>query len=267
MDFEQEVWPYLEKYGLPALLALVTLVIGLMVIKRIVRMVKSLMEKRNVDASLRPFFASLTSVGLKTLLIISVIDMVGIATTSFIAVLGAAGLAVGMALSGTLQNFAGGVVVLVLKPYKVGDFIEAQGYSGTVHAIQIFHTILKTPDNQTVIIPNGPMSSSSILNYSTEPTRRLNLTFGIGYGDSTDKGKEVLVGIIEKNEKFLNDPEPIIGVEALADSSVNLTFKAWVKSEDYWEVYRWMQETVYKEFNSQGLNIPFPQMDVHVHNN
>jgi small conductance mechanosensitive channel len=188
--------------------------------------------------------------------------------TSFIAILGAAGLAVGMALSGTLQNFAGGVMILIFKPFKVGDVIEAQGYTGGVKEIQIFNTILKTPDNKTVIIPNGGLSNSSMVNYSTEPKRRVDFTFGIGYGDSIEQAKEVLLAILKSDTRIINDPaEPFVEVIALADSSVNFAVRAWVNSADYWGVYFATNAKVYNEFNKVGINIPFPQMDVHVHKN
>ena len=193
--------------------------------------------------------------------------MLGIQMTSFIAILGAAGLAVGMALSGTLQNFAGGVMILIFKPFKAGDFIDAQGYQGTVSEIQIFNTILKTPDNKTVIIPNGGLSTGAMVNYSTEKLRRVDWTVGIGYGDDADKAKDVIMKMCNADDKILKDPEVFIAISALADSSVNFAVRAWVKAEDYWSVYFALNENIYKTFEKEGLNIPFPQMDVHVHNN
>ncbi|MEO1256731.1 MAG: mechanosensitive ion channel domain-containing protein, partial [Bacteroidota bacterium] len=219
----------------------------------------------NVDPSLRPFLKSLLSAILKVMLFISVIGMVGIEATSFVAVLGAAGLAVGLALQGTLQNFAGGVIILLLKPFKVGDWIDATGYSGSVHAIQIFNTYLKTPDNKTIIIPNGQLANSSMTNYSTEPRRRVDFTFGVGYGDSTQKTRDTLMELIKADSRILEDPEPFIAVSELADSSVNFVVRVWVEAADYWGVYFEMNENVYNKFNEAGLNIPFPQMDVHLH--
>ena len=201
------------------------------------------------------------------MLVISVLGMLGIEMTSFVAILGAAGLAVGMALSGTLQNFAGGVMILIFKPFKNGDFIEAQGHTGTVSEIQIFNTILKTPDNKTIIIPNGGLSTSSMTNYSTEEKRRVDWTFGIGYGDKTDNAKEVLTQLMSEDNRILNDPAPFVAVSELADSSVNFAVRAWVKAEDYWGVYFDMNEKVYNTFDEKGLNIPYPQMDVHLHKN
>jgi small conductance mechanosensitive channel len=201
------------------------------------------------------------------MLVITVLGMLGIEMTSFIAILGAAGLAVGMALSGTLQNFAGGVMILVFKPFKIGDVIEAQGYTGKVDQIQIFNTIMKTPDNKTIIIPNGGLSTSSMVNYSTEATRRVDWTIGIAYGDDADKAREVIKRLCDEDSRILKDPELFIAVSALADSSVNFAVRAWVNAADYWGVYFDLNEKVYKTFESEGLNIPFPQMDVHVHKN
>ncbi|BCA80828.1 mechanosensitive ion channel domain-containing protein [Desulfuromonas sp. AOP6] len=244
--------------------AILALVVGLYLAKAIGRMVGRAMDKKQVDPSLRPFMVSLVGTLLKVLVVISVLGMVGIQMTSFIAILGAAGLAVGMALSGTLQNFAGGVIILVFRPFKVGDYIEAQGYAGSVKEIQIFNTILTTPDNKTIIIPNGGLSTSSMVNYSTEPRRRVDWTFGIAYGDDVDLAKKTLLNLLLGHDKVLKDPAPFVEVGALADSSVNFTVRAWVESADYWAVHFYMNETVYKKFAEVGLNIPFPQMDVHL---
>ena len=244
--------------------AILALVVGLYLAKAISRMVGRAMDKKQVDPSLRPFMVSLVGTLLKVLVVISVLGMVGIQMTSFIAILGAAGLAVGMALSGTLQNFAGGVIILVFRPFKVGDYVEAQGYAGSVKEIQIFNTILTTPDNKTIIIPNGGLSTSSMVNYSTEPRRRVDWTFGIAYGDDVDLAKKTLLDLLLGHDKVLKDPAPFVEVGALADSSVNFTVRAWVESADYWAVHFYMNETVYKKFAEVGLNIPFPQMDVHL---
>ena len=252
-------------YGPKLLLAIITLVIGLWVIKSMTKASAKMMKKGDVDESLRPFFTSIISVVLKMLLVISVMGMVGIEMTSFIAIMGAAGLAVGMALSGTLQNFAGGVMILIFKPYKVGDFIDAQGYMGVVKEIQIFNTVLLTTDNKKVIIPNAPISSGAMVNYSAESERRVDFTFGIGYNDDIDKTKEVLMSIIKADNRILQNPEPFIGLSELADSSVNFATRVWVKSEDYWDVFFAMNETVKKEFDKQNISIPYPQTDVHLH--
>lgn len=252
-------------YGIQLIGAIVTLIIGLWVLKGINRTFAKMLEKRDVDPSLVPFLKGLVSTSLRIFLIIAVLGMLGIEMTSFIAILGAAGLAVGMALSGTLSNFAGGVVILILKPFKVGDFIEAQSYSGTVNAIQIFYTILKTPDNKTIIIPNGPLSTGSLINYSTEPTRRVDWSVGIGYGDDIEKARKILLDILENDSRIKKDPAIFIKVEALADSSVNLATRVWVDAPDYWNVKMENLENIYNQFNANGINIPFPQMDVHLH--
>ena len=253
-------------WGPKVVTAILTLVIGLWVIGVITRAFGKTMQKRNVDPSLAPFLKSLMGALLKVMLFISVIGMVGIEATSFVAVLGAAGLAIGLALQGTLQNFAGGVIILLLKPFKVGDWVDTGSYAGTINQIQIFNTILKTPDNKTIIIPNGGLANSSLTNYSTEPRRRVDFTFGVGYGDSTEKTKNTLLELIKADDRILTDPEPFVAVSALADSSVNFVVRVWVESGDYWGVYFDMNENVYNKFNEVGLNIPFPQMDVHVHN-
>lgn len=251
-------------YGPKLIGAIVVLLIGLWLIKIMVKGLRRLMENRNMDPSLQPFIISLTSILLKTLLVISVMSMVGIAMTSFIAILGAAGLAVGMALSGTLQNFAGGVMILLFKPFKVGEFIEAQGYTGSVSEIQVFNTILKTPDNKVIVIPNGGLSTGSITNFSREKTRRVDWTFGIGYGDNVDKARQVLLDLLTEDKRVLKDPAPFVALSELADSSVNFTARAWVNAADYWGLFFDMNEKVYKTFDKAGLNIPFPQMDVHL---
>ena len=244
--------------------AILALIIGMWLANMIAGGLERRMEKSEFDPSLRPFLKSLVGTLLKVMVVVSVLGMVGIQMTSFIAILGAAGLAVGMALSGTLQNFAGGVMILIFKPFKVGDFIDAQGYTGTVNAIQIFNTILKTPDNKTIIIPNGGLSTSSMVNYSTEATRRVDWTFGVAYGDDIDTAKEVLTKLLTGNDMVLKDPAPFIELGELADSSVNFTVRAWVNAADYWAVHFYMLEQVYRKFNEVGLNIPFPQMDVHL---
>lgn len=245
--------------------AIAVLLIGNMVIKAVVKAIEKVMTSRDTDASLKPFLKSLVSSLLKIMLVITALGMLGIEMTSFIAILGAAGLAVGLALSGTLQNFAGGVMILTFKPFNVGDVIDAQGHVGSVKEIQIFNTILTTPDNKTIIIPNGGLSTSSMTNFSTEKLRRVDWTIGIGYGDSVDKAKKVIKGLADADTRILKDPEVFIAVSELADSSVNFAVRAWVNAADYWGVYFEMNENVYKTFEKEGLNIPYPQMDVHVH--
>ena len=251
-------------YGLKLIGALVVLIIGLWVIKAIMKGVKKGFNKKNMDESLKPFLVSMISILLKVMLVISVLTMLGIEMTSFIAILGAAGLAVGLALSGTLQNFAGGVMILIFKPFKVGDFVEAQGYLGSVTEIQIFVTILLTPDNKTVIIPNGPLSTGALTNFSAQESRRVDWSFGIAYGDDFDKAKSMILGLMKEDKRILADPEPNIFLGEMADSSVNITARAWVKGEDYWGVFFDMNEKFYKNADSHDLSIPFPQLDVHL---
>ncbi|MFC2086087.1 mechanosensitive ion channel family protein [Bacteroidota bacterium] len=244
--------------------AIAILILGLWIIRIITSGIIRMMDKGKMDDSLKPFFKSLIGTTLKILLFISVLSMIGVQMTSFIALLGAAGLAIGLALSGTLQNFAGGVIILILRPFNVGDYIEAQGFSGSVNAIQIFNTFLKTPDNKVIIIPNGPLSSGSIVNYSAQENRRVEWTFSIAYGDDSDTAKDVLKGLINSESRILPDPEPFVALSALADSSVNFVVRVWTKREDYWAVFFDMNEKVYKTFEKEGLNIPYPQMDVHL---
>jgi len=255
---------FVMDYGPKVIGAIIVLIIGLWIVKKATKSIGNLMEKRGIDPSLKPFLSSLIGTVLKLLVIISVMSMVGIEMTSFIAILGAAGLAIGMALSGTLQNFAGGVIILIFKPYKVGDFIEAQGYMGAVKEIQIFNTILTTVDNKTIIIPNGGLSTGSMTNYSTQEERRVDFTFGIAYGDDLNKAKQLIADIAEKDNRILKNPEPFIRMGEMADSSVNITTRLWVKATDYWDVYFDTMEAVYDVFNKNGINIPFPQMDVHI---
>jgi len=255
----------INNYGIPFLQAVAVLVIGLIVIRWLTRAIVKLMRRGNVSDSLIPFLRSLFNFGLKTLLVISVMGMVGIQMTSFIAVLGAAGLAVGMALQGTLQNFAGGVMILLLKPYQVGDVIEASGFVGTVKEIQIFHTILTTADNRKIIIPNSPLATNSLINYTAMPERRIDFAFGIGYSDDIDKAKAILMDLANEAEKVSHSTPPMVMVDSLGDSSVNLKLRVWVKAEDYWDLWFYVQEEVKKRFDKNGISIPFPQQDVHVY--
>ncbi len=251
-------------YGPKFILAIVVLIVGLWIINRAIRLMGAGMERSNTEPTLAKFLCNLSSVGLKALLLISVASMIGIETTSFIAVLGAAGLAVGLALQGSLANFAGGVLVLMFRPYKVGDFVDAQGVMGTVHEIQIFNTILKTPDNKVIIVPNGAISNGIITNFSMEATRRVDFVFGIGYSDDIAKAKATIGRLLEEDSRTLSDPEPQIVVSELADSSVNITTRVWVNAADYWGVFFDMTEKVKLAFDQEGISIPFPQRDVHL---
>ena len=252
--------------GLAIIKAVVILVIGIQIVKFLSKKFNKFLEKRNTDPSLMPFLKSLFFNTLLVLLILSVLATLGIQMTSFVAIIGAAGLAIGLALQGSLQNFAGGIIILTLKPFKVGDFIEGAGHSGTVKEIQIFNTIMATPDNVEVLIPNGQLSNDSIKNYSTNDTRRVDLVFGIGYDDDIKKAKDILNNIISNDARVLREPEPSVAVASLGDSSVNFNVRPWVKKEDYWAVYWDLQEKVKLEFDANGISIPFPQRDVHIYN-
>lgn len=253
------------EYGLLVVKVLIVLIVGLKVISVIVKLTDKALTKKQVEYSLREFISSIVSISLKIGLFISVVGMFGVKTTSFVALLGAAGLAFGMSLQGALGNLAGGVLILFFKPFKTGCFIEAQGYMGTVKQIGLFCTTLNTPDNKTIILPNGALSSGSIVNYSAEDIRRVDLTFGIGYGDDIKKAKEVLTRLAKDHPKVLQEPATLVAVSALADSSVNFSFRPWVASSDYWEVFFYMQENVKLEFDKEGISIPFPQRDVHLY--
>ncbi|MFM1894999.1 MAG: hypothetical protein RLZZ385_73 [Pseudomonadota bacterium] len=246
--------------------AVAALVIGLYVVKMVNGLTRNALQRSKVDPSLQGFLVSLVSILLKVLVYITAVGVLGIQMTSFVAILGAAGLAVGLALSGTLQNFAGGVMILLFKPYKVGDVIEAQGYVGAVKEIQIFVTILTTPDNKTILIPNGALANGSMINYSTQSQRRVDWTFGIAYGDDLDTAYGVIDRLIAADDRILKDPAPFRALVALADSSVNIVVRVWVNAADYWDVFFTMNEAVYKSFPEAGLSIPFPQRDVHIYN-
>jgi small conductance mechanosensitive channel len=270
IDFDQLFEKLLELlllYGPRLIGAIFVWIIGIWIIKIFNRSIDRILTKKKTDASLIPFIRSLTRTLLKVLLAIAVLGMIGIEMTSFIAILGAAGLAIGLALSGTLQNFAGGVIILIFKPFKVGDLIDAQGYLGSVKDIQMFSTIILTPDNITIIIPNGGLSTGSLKNYSTDPERRVDWTFGIAYGDDIKKAKDILLNLLKENNKILSNHEHFVAISELANSSVNFAVRGWVIGADYWDVFFDMNEKVYTAFNENGINIPFPQMDIHLHKN
>lgn len=253
--------------GRHILAAILVYLIGAFVVKLLNRLVRTMLTRRKVDDSVKTFLQSLTNILLTLLLIISVIGALGVNTTSFAALLASAGVAVGMALSGNLSNFAGGLVVLLFKPYRVGDWIEAQGTSGTVTAIQIFHTILRTSDNRVVYIPNGALSSNTVINYSREETRRVQWQIGVDYGQDIAGVRETLLSLFESDERILQNVEgktPFVGLENLGDSSVNLVIRVWVANADYWAVYYQLQERIYNLFNEKQINIPYPQTVVHL---
>lgn len=252
-------------YAPRLLLALLTLMVGWKLVGVALTLMDKGLQKSKTEITLQRFLHSLANIILKALLLISVASMVGIETTSFIAVLGAAGLAIGLALQGSLANFAGGILILLFKPFKAGDFIEAQGHAGTVEEIQIFTTMLRTPDNKTIIIPNGALANGSMINYSTQATRRVDFLFGISYADNIDTAREVLRRIIDADSRIHTDPPAQIVVSALADSSVNITLRVWVDSANYWDVFFATTEAAKKAFDQAGISIPFPQRHVHIH--
>lgn len=251
-------------YAPKVLLAIITLIVGMWLINRVIGVMDKKLGKK--DPTLNKFLCGLIGAILKIMLLISVASMIGIETTSFIAVIGAAGLAVGLALQGSLANFAGGVLILIFKPFKVGDTIEAQGFLGSVVEIQILYTIINTFDNRRIVIPNGSLSNSSLVNVSAYDTRRCDMSFGIGYGDDIDKAKAICERLINEDERSLQDPAPTIAVASLGDSSVNIMVRAWVASDVLWPYYWDMHEKVKKAFDAEGISIPFPQRDVHVYN-
>ena len=252
--------------GVSLLLALAIIVIGRQFVKLILRLITVAMEKSNVEDTVRIFVTNLLNTLLMILVFIAAINQLGIETTSIIAVLGAAGLAIGLALQGSLSNFAAGMIIVIYRPYKVGDYIEAGNHAGTVNDIQIFSTVLKTPDNKTIVVPNGSIMSGSIVNYSAQETRRVDLIVSCSYEDDIDQVKSVLEDIQKKEKRVLKDPEPKIAVSELADSSVNFIFRPWVKRTDYLPVYYSLLEEIKKRFDQEGISIPYPQSDVHVHN-
>ncbi|WP_144820665.1 mechanosensitive ion channel family protein [Marinobacter piscensis] len=249
-------------YAPKVLLAIITLIVGLWLINRFVRILDTRLGKK--DPTLNKFLCGLISAVLKVLLLISAASMVGIATTSFVALVGAAGLAVGLALQGSLANFAGGVLILIFKPFKVGDTIEAQGFLGAVDEISILYTIVNTFDNRRIVIPNGSLSNATLVNVSIYNTRRCDMTFGIRYGDDIDKAKAILQRLMESDERSLTDPEPRICVGSLGENSVNLMFRVWVATDDLWPYYWDMHEKVRKAFDEEGLRAPLPQRNVNM---
>lgn len=250
--------------GSKLLAAILIFLIGRWIVRKLKKLVCNILEKRHVEASLATFTRSLMSITLNFLLILMVVGTLGVETSSIIALFASIGVGVGMALSGTLQNFAGGIMILLFKPFKVGDFIEAQGQSGTVKEIQIFNTIMTTPDNKIIIVPNGGLSTGITKNYSKEAIRRVDWEFGIAYGDSYDKAKNVIERLLNADNRILKEPEYFIALTSLGESSVNIVVRAWANASDYWGVFFDMNEKIYKTFAEENLNIPFPQLDVHL---
>jgi len=260
-----DFWSRVTEYGPVVLKAVATLVVGWIVARVLRAVVRRVLRKANVDRTLASFASSLTYALLMTLVIISTIQALGVPTTSFVAVVGAAGLAIGLSLQGSLGNFAAGVMLIVFHPFKAGDYIEAGGAGGVVDELQIFATVLKTPDNKRVVVPNSAITGGTITNYSAHETRRVDLVFGIGYGDDIKKAKQTIEGLLEQDERVLKDPAPMIAVSELADSSVNLVVRPWVKTSDYWGVLTSLTESVKQRFDEENISIPFPQRDVHLH--
>ncbi len=243
--------------------AIIIFVVGRFLISFLRKILSGVLAKRDIDAGVQTFVKSLVNILLTILLIVAVIGKLGVETTSFAALLASAGVAIGMALSGNLQNFAGGLIVLLFRPFKVGDWIESQGVSGTVREIQIFHTILTTADNKVIYIPNGALSSGTVTNYSREDTRRVDWVIGVEYGENYDKVESTVRRIIADDSRILNTPEPFVALHALDASSVNVVIRVWVKSGDYWGVYFDMNKNIYSVFNKEGIGFPFPQLTVH----
>ncbi len=260
-----KVWELLTIYGLKVIAGIVVFIVGRWVAKGLTNLARKLMEKKAVDHTLVSFVVNLVYIALLVFVVLAALGQLGIQTTSFIAVIGAAGLAIGLALQGSLSNFAAGFLMIIFRPFKVGDFIEGAGVSGTVEALHIFTTQLKSPDNKTVIVPNASLTAGNITNYSTKATRRVDIVMGIGYGDDIDKAKKIMADVLAKDGRVLKDPAPTIAVVELADSSVNFVVRPWVKAEDYWNVYFDTTENIKKSFDAEGITIPFPQRDVHVY--
>lgn len=261
----ERIQEFIALYALDVVGAILTLLIGFWLISRLVKIVDKGMEKRNIEISLRSFLASVVGIGLKVLLLLSVASMFGIEVTSFVAIFSALAFAIGLALQGNLANFASGVLILVFKFYKVGDFIKTQGHAGTVREIQIFHTVLQALDNRLIIIPNGGVTSNPIENFTVLGMRRHDISVGIGYDDDIDQAKAAIDKIVNQTPNVDLEAGYDIFVNELGDSSVNFAVRFMAKNDDFWPAYRYFMEHIKKEFDKQGIGIPFPQMDVHLH--
>jgi small conductance mechanosensitive channel len=260
-----KIYQLLTVYGLKVLAAIAIFIIGRWVAKGVRKLVERMMTKGKVDPTLISFTSNMAYIGLLAFIVVAALGQLGIQTTSFIAILGAAGLAVGLALQGSLSNFAAGFLLIIFRPFKVGDLVEAAGVFGVVEAIQIFTTQLKTPDNKTVIVPNAKLTDDNIVNWTVKGTRRVDMVFGIGYEDDIDKARSLMAAIIAEDARILKTPAPQISVSELADSSVNFVVRPWVKVEDYWGVFFDLTEKIKKAFDANDVSIPFPQRDVHVY--
>jgi len=252
-------------FGIKVATALAIFLIGKFLVRLVVSAISKVMQKQSVDKTLETFICNLVRISLMVVVVIAAIGALGIQTTSFIAIFGAAGLAVGLALQGSLSNFASGVLIVLFRPYRVGDFIEAAGISGSVEQVQILTTILRTGDNKQIIVPNSQIMDSIITNYSANDTRRVDMVVGVSYDDDLDKVRKTLEELLAADERVLSEPAPLIAVSALADSSVNFVVRPWVKSADYWGVMFEMTEAIKKRFDKEGISFPFPQQDVHLY--
>ena len=264
LDIEKLVDVYVIPWSINIALAIVVFIVGRLVAKGLVKVLERLLVRAKVDAMLVEFIGSIASAALLLFVIIASLDMLGVNTTSLIAMLGAAGLAVGLALQGSLQNFASGVLLIIFRPFQVGNYIDAGGISGTVEKITIFNTIMLTPDNREIVVPNGAVYGGTITNFSARETRRVDLVFGIGYGDDIKKARDIMMQTMEADERILKDPAPVVAVSELADSSVNFVVRPWVNAGDYWAVKWDLTENIKLAFDANGVSIPFPQMDVHM---
>jgi len=252
-------------YGLKIVAAIAVFIIGRWVAKALKRIVVKMMEKGRVDETLTAFVGNLTYVLMLTVVVIAAINQLGVQTTSLIAIIGAAGLAIGLALQGSLANFAAGVLMLIFRPFKVNDYIEGGGTAGTVEEIGIFTTHLKSPDNRVIIVPNARITADNIVNYSEKEMRRMDLIFGVSYGDDLQKVKDVIYDVLKADQRILTDPPPTVAVMDLADSSVNFAVRPWVPTGEYWNIFFDLKETIKKRFDTEGITIPFPQQDVHLY--
>ncbi|WNF54389.1 mechanosensitive ion channel domain-containing protein [Pseudomonas sp. SG20052] len=259
-----QAWiPMIMEYGSRVLLAVITLAVGWWLISKVAQKLGGLLALRNADLALQGFISSLANIILKVLLVVSVASMIGVETTSFVAAIGAAGLAIGLALQGSLANFAGGVLILLFRPFRIGDWIEAQGVAGTVDSIQIFHTVLRTGDNKTIIVPNGNLSNGIITNTNRQPTRKVVFDVGVDYEADLQKAREVLLDLA-KDERILTEPAPQAVISTLGDSSITVSLRVWVKTADYWDVMFMFNEQSRDRLKAAGIDIPFPQRVIRV---
>ncbi|MDZ4994154.1 mechanosensitive ion channel [Clostridium perfringens] len=260
----EKLLTWITTNGFKLLVSLILLYIGWKLINKVIKLLANILRQRNIDATLTSFMEAFTDISLKILLVITLMSYVGFDIAGLAALIASAGLAVGLALQGSLSNFAGGVIILLLRPFRVGDFIEAVGYSGTVEKITVFYTHLATPDNKEILIPNGTLANGSLINYSAKDTRRVDLVFSVGYDDDIIKVKNVLWDIINKNDLILKTPEAFVGISQHAASSIDFTVRVWSKQEDYWTIYFDLLEQVKLRFDEENISIPYPQMDVHL---